>query len=200
MGGVYCIQYEMVIQMLLNGQLIWYTVVYSALLQLYCVTLLYMQTELFKKSAMEKELSVLNALTDRQREQYAEARRSVALINRKCHELKVQIAALEKLLPEGEARQTLNEARQAIARYDDSLSTGSEALDVVLAEKKMACEARGIRLNCIADGACVDFIAAASLCRVYKDVAAFLTSESRIRTKTRRFSHTPCTIVSEILK
>ncbi|MGN0984387.1 MAG: glycoside hydrolase family 3 N-terminal domain-containing protein, partial [Gemmiger sp.] len=39
---------------------------------------------------------------------------AVALINRKCHELKMQIAALEKLLPEGEARRTLDETRQAI--------------------------------------------------------------------------------------
>ncbi|MGN0975607.1 MAG: hypothetical protein ACI4OL_06360 [Gemmiger sp.] len=163
LGGIYCIQFEMIVRMLLNGQMVGYTAVSNMLLQLYCLTLLYLQTELFKKSAMEKELSVLNALSDRQREQYAAARRSVALINKKCHELKVQIAALEKLLPEGEARQTLNEAREVIAKYDAYYSTGNESLDVVLSEKKMDCECRGIQLNCIADGACIGFIAPADL-------------------------------------
>lgn len=62
------------------------------LTQFYCVTLLYLQTELFKKAAMQKEMDALNLLYDRQRKQYQIARQNVQIINRKCHELKVQIA------------------------------------------------------------------------------------------------------------
>ena len=66
----------------------------SLLTQLYCLTLLYLQTELFKKSAMQKEMDALNLLYDRQRKQYQIARQNVQIINRKCHELKVQILSL----------------------------------------------------------------------------------------------------------
>ena len=46
-----------------------------------------MQTELFKKAAMEKEMNSLNMLYERQRQQYQVAKRNVQIINRKCHEL-----------------------------------------------------------------------------------------------------------------
>ena len=46
----------------------------SMLTQFYCVTLLYLQTELFKKAAMQKEMDALNLLYDRQRKQYQIAR------------------------------------------------------------------------------------------------------------------------------
>ena len=57
----------------------------SMLTQFYCVTLLYLQTELFKKAAMQKEMDALNLLYDRQRKQYQIARQNVQIINRKCH-------------------------------------------------------------------------------------------------------------------
>jgi len=55
----------------------------SLLTQFYCVTLLYLQTELFKKSALQKEMDALNLLYDRQRKQYQIARQNVQIINRK---------------------------------------------------------------------------------------------------------------------
>ena len=67
-----------------------FVVVPLALCQLYCITLLYLQTELFKKAAMEKEMNSLNMLYERQRQQYQVAKRNVQIINRKCHELKVR--------------------------------------------------------------------------------------------------------------
>ena len=53
----------------------------SMLTQFYCVTLLYLQTELFKKAAMQKEMDALNLLYDRQRKQYQIARQNVQIIN-----------------------------------------------------------------------------------------------------------------------
>lgn len=65
--------------------------------QLYFLTLLYLQTELFKKSDLQKEMETLNLLYERQRQQYQVARQNVNIINKRCHELRVQIAALRKL-------------------------------------------------------------------------------------------------------
>ena len=133
-------------------------VVPSLLTQLYCLTLLYLQTELFKKSAMQKEMDALNLLYDRQRQQYQIARQNVQIINRKCHDLKVQIADLRRLQPDAEMSRSLDEAEQAARMYDANAATGNEVLDVVLTEKSLLCEAQDIRLNCVADGSCLAFI------------------------------------------
>lgn len=130
-------------------------VVPSLLTQLYCLTLLYLQTELFKKSAMQKEMDALNLLYDRQRKQYQIARQNVQIINRKCHELKVQIADLRRLQPDEATAQSLDEAEQAARMYDANAATGNEVLDVVLTEKSLLCESQHIRLNCVADGTCL---------------------------------------------
>ena len=123
--------------------------------QLYFLTLLYFQTELFKKSALEKEMNALNLLYERQRQQYQVARQNVQIINKRCHELKVQIAALRKLAPDAALAQKIDEAETAARLYDASRNTGSEVLDVVLTEKSLLCESRRIQLNAVADGSCL---------------------------------------------
>lgn len=135
----------------------------SLLTQLYCLTLLYLQTELFKKSALQKEMDALNLLYDRQRKQYQIARQNVQIINRKCHELKVQIADLRRMAPNAALQQSLNEAEAAARQYDASTQTGSEVLDVVLTEKSMLCEAHHISINNVADGTCLHFMDPADL-------------------------------------
>lgn len=140
-----------------------FIVVPLALCQLYCITLLYLQTELFKKAAMEKEMNSLNMLYERQRQQYQVAKRNVQIINRKCHELKVQIADLRRMAPNAALQQSLNEAEAAARQYDASTQTGSEVLDVVLTEKSMLCEAHHISINNVADGTCLHFMDPADL-------------------------------------
>lgn len=135
----------------------------AVLTQLYCLTLLYLQTELFKKSAMQKEMEALNLLYDRQRQQYRVARQNVQIINRKCHELKVQIADLRRLNPDAATRKSLDEAEQAAKLYNADVHTGNEVLDVALTEKSLLCESHGVRLNCVADGSCLAFMEPADL-------------------------------------
>ncbi len=130
----------------------------ALLTQLYCLTLLYLQTELFKKSAMQKEMDALNLLYDRQRQQYQVARQNVQIINKKCHELKVQIADLRRLAPDGAVQRSLDEAEDAVRLYDADVHTGNKVLDVTLTEKSLLCESHGISLNCVADGACLRFV------------------------------------------
>ena len=142
----------------------------SLLTQLYCLTLLYLQTELFKKSAMQKEMETLNLLYDRQRKQYQIARRNVQIINRKCHELKVQIADLRRLQPDEATVRSLDEAEQAARMYDANAATGNEVLDVVLTEKSLLCESQRIRLNCVADGICLAYVEPGDLYALFSNL------------------------------
>ena len=111
--------------------------------QFYFITLLYFQSELFKKSAMEKEMNELNLLYERQRQQYQVARQNVQIINKRCHELKLQIAALRQMSgaasdpPDPELKAHIDEAEKAAQLYDASRNTGNEVLDVVLTQKSL---------------------------------------------------------------
>ena len=122
------------------------------LAQFYCVTMLYLQTELFKKSAMEKELEVLNLLWQKQKAQYQLARENIDLINRKCHDLKHQIAAIRGISDPEQREEYLSGIEQSIQIYDAVVQTGNEALDTILTEKSLYCKANGITINCVADG------------------------------------------------
>ena len=131
------------------------TVGIEVVCQFYCLTLMYLQTELFKKSAMQKEMDTLNLLYDRQRQQYQIARQNVQIINRRCHELKVQIADLRRMGVDAAFQKSLDEAETAARLYDAGANTGNEVLDVVLTEKTLLCESRKIQLNAVADGSCL---------------------------------------------
>lgn len=122
------------------------------LCQFYFLTLLYLQTELFKKSAMQKEMDTLNLLYERQRQQYQVARQNVQIINRRCHELKVRIAELRHLSPAQVSAESLDEAERTARLYDAGANTGNEVLDIVLTEKTLLCQSRKIQLNAVADG------------------------------------------------
>lgn len=119
---------------------------------------------------MQKEMDALNLLYDRQRKQYQIARQNVQIINRKCHELKVQIADLRRLQPDEAATQSLDEAEQAARMYDANAATGNEVLDVVLTEKSLLCEAQRIRLNCVADGTCLAAIEPGDLYALFSNL------------------------------
>lgn len=158
LGGMFIFQFFALMSTLQNESVGLSLVAPAFLTQLYCLTLLYLQTELFKKSAMQKEMDTLNLLYERQRQQYQIARQNVQIINRKCHELKVQIADLRRLNPDAAAAQNVTEAERAVQLYDATADTGNEVLDVVLTEKAMLCEAQHITLNCVADGSAVTFV------------------------------------------
>lgn len=149
--------------------------------QLYFLTLLYVQTDVFKMVAMQKEMDVLSLLYDRQRQQYQFARQSVQIINKRCHELRVQIANLRKLGSDAIAPDILEEADRATRLFDANRNTGNEVLDVVLPEKIILCESRGIQLNTVVNGSCLDFIEAGDLYALFANALDYAV-ESAIET------------------
>lgn len=130
----------------------------SLLSQLYCITILYLQTALFQKSAIRKELEVMNLMWHQQAAQYELARENIALINRKCHDLKHQVAAM-RTMDGGEQRDKyIREIEDSIRIYEAIVKTNNDTLDTVLTEKSLLCEAKDITINCVADGASLSFM------------------------------------------
>lgn len=119
---------------------------------------LYLVQTLFVKRQAEAELAVANALRRSQKERYETAKRNVALINRRCHELKVQLADLQRAQTSGEQQKCLDRLSEAVEIYDSSLTTGHDVLDMILAEQSLYCREQGIEIHCVADGAQLKFM------------------------------------------
>ncbi len=128
------------------------------LMEFYCVTLLYIQNEMFKKSAMRQEIVVLNRIQAQQKSQYAAAKENIALLNRKCHDLKHQLSIL-RALDEQRREPYLQELEGIVNAYDSMVcNTGNQVLNTVLTEKSLQCQANGIQAHCVADGKQLAFL------------------------------------------
>lgn len=126
--------------------------------QIYTLTVLYLQTALFRKSAVQQELDTMNLLWHQQKAQYQVAKETIDLINRKCHDLKHQVAAMRTMESSERREQYLREIEDSVHIYDCIVKTGNETLDTVLTEKSLLCEAGEITIHCVADGAQMDFL------------------------------------------
>lgn len=127
------------------------------LAQLLLMVILYLQSELFKKSAMRQELAVMNMLWNKEQEQYELSKENIALINQKCHDLKHQIRAIRYMSKE-EIDAYLEEMEDSIKIYESIVKSGNEVLDTILTEKSLYCKERGITVSCVADGSQMGFI------------------------------------------
>ena len=127
------------------------------LTQLLLGVILYLQSEMFKKSAMRQELEVMNMLWKKEQEQYEISRENIALINQKCHDLKHQIRAI-CYMNRDEIDAYIKEVEDSIAIYESIVKTGNEVLDTILTEKSLYCKERGITVSCVADGSQMGFI------------------------------------------
>ncbi len=106
---------------------------------------------------LKEEIGVYQHLLSKQAKQYEMRKADIELLNIKCHDLKHQIHALaaeHKSIDERELKQI----SEVISVYDAGLTTGSEALNIVLMEKQARCKKEGIRLSVIADGAALSFL------------------------------------------
>lgn len=128
------------------------------LAQFYCISMLYFQMEIFKKSAIEKELLTTNILRKKQKSQYDLTKENIELINRKTHDLKHQVAAIREVADEEEKEKYISEVENSVRIYDSIVRTGNEVLDTILTDKSLYCNANGIQINSVVDGSKLAFI------------------------------------------
>ena len=131
---------------------------FNIVLQFYCITLLYLQSALFKKSSMRKELETIQLLWHQQKGQYQLSKETIELINHKCHDLKHQVQAIRVVKDEKERETYLEKIEKSGQIYSAIVRTGNEILDTILTEKSLICENSGIHINCVADGSLLAFM------------------------------------------
>lgn len=126
--------------------------------QVYCITVLYLQANLFRKSALRQELDTMKLLWNQQKVQYEKAKDSIAIINQKCHDLKHQLNSMRRMESSEEQQRYFDEIQESVDIYDSMVNSGNEPLNTVLTEKSLRCRAKGIQINCVADGARLNFM------------------------------------------
>ena len=89
---------------------------------------------------------------------YRISEESIALVNKKYHDLKHQIRLLRSELQSKERLDYLDQMEQEIRSYEAQNKTGNQVLDTILTADSIKCQSRGIRMTCVADGKLLDFM------------------------------------------
>lgn len=114
---------------------------------LVCTAFLVSQFFVYETNFLQRERDLVSQLLKEKNAQYKFNRENIEFIQRKSHDLKRQLRALE-LAGENERQSVLEETRRAAEFYDATVHTGHEVLDTLLTEKNLLCVNRGIRLSC----------------------------------------------------
>ena len=113
------------------------------------VLALIMQFGLLQESETESRYEQLLYAEQKKQQMTAE---NVELINRKCHDLKHQIAALKRMETGSERDEYIRKIENAVMFYESAVKTGNETLDLILMDKLLYCQEHRIKLTCVSDG------------------------------------------------
>ena len=119
-----------------------------------CVLVLFMQFGVLSRTRLEHSNDQLQKMLAQKEAQYEIRRESMDIINIKHHDLKHQLRLLRQVVD----HKTLQGMEAAVRQYDTLVKTGNEYLDLVLTEKSMLCQAKGILFTYIADGKRLGFM------------------------------------------
>lgn len=123
-----------------------------------CCAVLYGQLKQQKDIKSRSELALQRQMWSVHKAQYEMSRENIDIINRKCHDLKHQVAALKHIHDPDRREEVIDSLQSAVMIYDAMLETGNEILDTVLTEKSLICAQREIALSCMADGERLAFL------------------------------------------
>lgn len=103
----------------------------------------------------EKELLKIALL--KQNEQYEISKKSIEMINQKCHDIKHSLKSLEAL-DKSIQDEVLKDLDNNLSIYDSRIDTSNSALNVLLQEKSFYCLSNDIKFSSLIDGKYLNFI------------------------------------------
>ncbi|MGL5260205.1 MAG: GHKL domain-containing protein [Lachnospiraceae bacterium] len=133
-------------------------IIFRIIDSLLCVYVLWVQANITEKMRLEKAIEGIHAISRQQAKYYKITSETIDSINRKSHDLKHQIRALQSITDDKIKQEYITELEKDLMIYDTALETGNRALDVVLMEKGLFCKDHKIQWSCMIDGKKLDFI------------------------------------------
>lgn len=122
-----------------------------------CALTLILNYEILYSNRMRADAAATRQMMEDQRRQYELSRDTIEAINVRCHDIRHQVRLLSSSSEGG--RTFVEDVSDLISIYDAGVQTSNEALDVILTEKSLLCQSRGIGLTCTADGRAISFMA-----------------------------------------
>lgn len=120
-----------------------------------CVLSLGLQFGIFSISQRDKELEITKKLISDREQQYQVSKSMTDAINRKCHDLKYQLAALST---GRDSQKHIDDALELVDSFDSAIHTGNETLDIIFTEKNSYCKKHDITFVCMIDGEKLGFM------------------------------------------
>lgn len=130
------------------------------------VLILTLEHEQLREAALHKELAAMDSVLHRQYEQYKRSKEGIKLINRRYHELKVQIADIRAERDRAKQDAALAQMEHGILQYEAENKTGNPVLDTLLTAKSMDCQEKKIRMTSVADGRSLNFLTTREICTI----------------------------------
>lgn len=96
------------------------------------VLVLAVQHEQLRENALHNELAAMDKVLHRQYEQYKRSKEGVKLINRRYHELKLQLAIIRQEQDQAKQNAALEAIEENIRQYEAENKTGNPVLDTIL--------------------------------------------------------------------
>lgn len=112
-----------------------------------CALVFYIEYSLINTKDMSNEMATMQEALRQAQKQYDLQKENIKIINLKCHDMKHQIN--EYALKGKIDQDFVKDLQEAISIYDANIKTGNEVLDIILTEKSLLCNEKGIRLTCM---------------------------------------------------
>lgn len=125
----------------------------------FCVLMLVLQVLQHRDLVTQKKMAVNQTLWEQRQIQYQISKENIDLINRKCHDMKHQVAALMQVGGDSLQRERfVEDVQRMIEIYDSAPDTGNEVLNTILAQRSLYCNMHNIQWSCMADGTVLTFM------------------------------------------
>ena len=124
-------------------------------------------TSMLRTQSSRNELLRRQLLAEQQHSQYLIQKEALDAVNRKYHDLKHYLTAMETAGGSEELRQAARDMRREISPVETICRTGNEVLDVLLAQRVAECQEKEIRFIPYIDGRNLDWMNVVDLCTLF---------------------------------
>lgn len=154
------------------------------------VTMLYAYHAQLQELSIKSEMESLQNMLHMHYNNYRISEESIALVDRKYHDLKHQIDLLRSEVSSARKLEYLDQMEQEIRSYEAQNKTGNRILDTILTTKSLQCQNQGISLTCVADGKMLDFMHPVDLSALFGNALDnAIESVSKISDPEKRLIH-----------
>lgn len=128
-----------------------------------CTIILYLERITAIHNEVTQDYRSMQRILAERGEQYELTKETIDIINRKCHDMKHQLTALQHISDNNAVTEYIDQVKQTVNIYDSVFHTGNQTLDTLLTEKSLLCQNRNITIKCIADAGKLDFMSPVDL-------------------------------------